>query len=136
MRQKMWVYSPLKPKVMNVVKAELETKAAKLINTTLKPEHVKPPPKNAKWNYIVDMYTKWHGSYFYFCAKYACPAPNAMSPYFETGFARLEYSGGVGGQSRFNLSYMRHTGKWWEIRHGLSLEQCLAEIREGGLFHP
>jgi hypothetical protein len=34
------------------------------------------------------------------------------------------------------MSYMRHTGRWWEIGHGLSLEQCLAEVREGGLFQP
>jgi hypothetical protein len=136
MRQKTWVYSPPKPKVPDAVKAELEAKATELVNTVLKPEHVKPPPKNAKWNYIVDLYTKWHRNYFYFCAKYACPGPNALSPFFDTGFARLEYAGGVGRQSRFNLSYMRHTGRWWKIRHGLSLEQCLAEIRDGGLFHP
>jgi hypothetical protein len=93
MRQKMWVYSPPKLKVPDSVKAELGKKATELINTVLKPEHVKPPPKNAKWNYIVDIYTKWHRNYFYFCAKYACPGPNALSPYFETGFARLEYAG-------------------------------------------
>ena len=136
MRQKTWVYSPPKPKVPDAVKVGVETKAMALVNDILKPEHVKPPSKNAKWNYIVDIYTKWHRNYFYFCAKYACPGPNALSPFFDTGFARLEYAGGVGQQSRFNLSYMRHTGRWWEIRHGLSLEQCLAEIREDGLFHP
>jgi hypothetical protein len=63
----------------------------------LKPEHIKPPPKNAKWNHIVDLYTKWHRKYFYFCAEYACPGPSAMSPYFEMGFARLKYTGGIGG---------------------------------------
>jgi len=136
MRQKIWVYSQPKPKVPDAVKVGVETKAMALVKDTLKPEHVKPPPKNAKWNYIVDLYTKWHRNYFYFCAKYACPGPNAMSPYFETGFARLEYSGSVGRQSRFNLSYMRHTGRWLEIRCGLLLEQCLAEIGGGGLFHP
>jgi len=135
-RTKTWVYSPPKPKVPDAVKVELKTKATELIDAVLKPEHVKPPPKNAKWNYIVDLYTKWHRNYFYFCAKYACPGPNALSPFFDTGFARLEYSGGVGRQSRFNMSYMRHTGRWWEIGHGLSLEQCLAEVREGGLFQP
>jgi hypothetical protein len=136
MRQKIWVYSPPRPKVPDAVKVELEAKATELINTVLKPEHAKPPPKNPKWNYIVDLYTKWHRNYFYFCAKYACPGPNAMSPFFDTGFARLEYTGRVGRQSWFNLSYMRHTSKWCEILNGLSLEQCLAEIREGGLFHP
>jgi hypothetical protein len=137
MRQKVWVYSPPKPKVPDAVKVGVEIKAIELVDAVLKPEHVvKTPPKNMKWNYIVDIYTKWYRNYFYFCAKYACPGPNALSPFFDTGFARLEYAGGVGQQGRFNLSYMRHTGRWWEIRHGLSLEQCLAEIREGGLFHP
>jgi hypothetical protein len=136
MRTKTWIYSPPKPKVPDAIKVELKIKATELIDTVLKPEHVKPPPKNAKWNYIVDLYTKWHSNYFYFCAKYACPGPNALSPFFDIGFARLEYSGGIGRQSRFNLSYMRHTGKWWEIWHGLSLEQCLAEVRGGGLFNP
>jgi hypothetical protein len=136
MRTKTWIYSPPKPKVPDAVKVELKTKATELIDTVLEPKHVKPPPKNAKLNYIVDLYAKWHGNYFYFCAKYACPAPNALSPFFEIRFARLEFSCSVGRQSRFDLSYMRHTGKWWEIRHGLSLERCLSEVREGGLFHP
>jgi hypothetical protein len=136
MRTKTWVYSPPKPKVPDAVKVELKTKVAELIETVLKPEHIKRPPKNAKLNYIVDLYTKWHRNCFYFSAKYACPGPNALSPFFEIGFARMEYSGGIGRQSRFNMSYMRHTGRWWEIRHGLSLDQCLAEIKSGGLFSP
>lgn len=136
MRTKTWIYSPPKPKVPDAVKVELETRATVLVNDILKPEHVKPPPRNTKWNYIADIYTRWHRNYFYFCVKYACPGSNALSPCFETGFARLEYVGGAGRQSRFNMSYMRHTGRWWEILHGLSLEQCLAEVRDGGFFQP
>jgi len=136
MRTKTWVYGPPKLKVPDDVRVRVEIKAMELADTVLKPEHVKPPPKNARWNYIVDLYTKWHRNYFYFCAKYVCPGPNALSPFFDIGFARLEYVGGVGQKSRFNMSYMRHTGRWWEIYHGLLLEQCLAEVREGGLFHP
>ena len=136
MRTKTWVYSPPKLKVPDTVRVEVVSKATGLVNTILKPEHVKPPPKNAKWNYIVDLYSKWHSNYFYFYAKYACPGPNALSPFFDIGFARLEYVSGVGQQSLFNLSYMRHTGKWLEIWHGLSLEECLSEVRGGGLFNP
>ncbi len=58
MRQKTWIYSPPKPKVPDAVKVELEAKATELVITVLKPEYVKPPPKNAKWNYIVDMFYK------------------------------------------------------------------------------
>jgi hypothetical protein len=138
-RQKMWVYSPPKPpkpKVPEAVKVELEIKAAELTNTILKPEHIKPPRKNVQWNYIVDIYTKWHRNCFYFCAKYASPGPNAISPFFDIRFARLEYVGGLGRQSRFNMSYMRHTGQWIEIGHSLSSDQCLTEIKAGGLFSP
>lgn len=96
MRQKTWVYNPPKPKLPDTVKVYVEAKAMALVNDILKPEHVKPPPKNAKWNYIIDLYTKWHRNYFYFCARYACPSPNARSPFFDIGFARLEYAGSMG----------------------------------------
>jgi len=82
MRQKAWVYSPPKPNVPYSLKVEVEAKAMTLVNEILKPEHVKPPLKNAKWNYIFDLYTKWHRNYFYFCAKYACPGPSALSLFF------------------------------------------------------
>jgi hypothetical protein len=65
MRQKMWVYSPPKPKVPDAVKEEVEAKATELVNAFLKPEHTKPPSKNPKWNYLVDLYTKWHRNCFF-----------------------------------------------------------------------
>ena len=138
-RRKMWVYSPprpAKPKVPEAVKTDVEAKATNLVDAVLKPLHIKPPRKNTRWNYIVDLYTKWQRNYFYFYAKYACPGPDALSPFFEIGFARMEYLGGVGRQSRFNMAYMRHTGKWVEIRNNLSLDQCLAEIKDDGPFQP
>jgi hypothetical protein len=134
--KKTWVYRPPKPQVPHSVKAQVETKATELVNSVLKPAHIKSPPKNPRWNYIVDIYTKWRGNCFYFYAKYACPSPRALSPFFDNGFARLEYVGGAGKQSRFNMAYFRHTGKWWEIAHDLSLDECLAEVKEGGLFQP
>ena len=128
-RQKIWVYSPQrqpKPKAPEAVKTDLEVKASELVDSILKPMHVKPPREDEQYNYIVDIYTKWYRSYFYFYAKYHCPGPNAISPFFEEKFARLEYIG----NGRFNLSYMRHTGKWWEIYPELFLEECLAAIRD------
>jgi hypothetical protein len=135
-RQNTWVYSPRqlpKLEVPGGIKAEVNAKAAVLIDTTLKPTHVEPPPENYQFNYIVDIYAKWYRCYFYFCATYACPGPSALSPTFESKFARLEC---VGGQ-RFNLAYMRHTSEWLEIYQDLSLDECLASIKDGGgLFSP
>jgi hypothetical protein len=132
---KRWMYSPAKPDktaVPETLKAEVESKARELIDTVLKPKHVKPPPKAQRWNYIIDIGTKWYRSYFYFVSTYACPGPNALAPTFESKFARLEYVG----PDRFNLSYMRHTDEWWEVHQGLTLDQCLELIRDDGLFQP
>ncbi len=132
---KMWVYSPRKPPkpaVLDTVKAQVEAKAKELIGQVLKPEHVKPPPKDPRWNYLTDITCKWHRSYFYFIGVYACPGPNALSPSFESPFARLEYTAG----GTFNLAYMRHTGKWWEVETGLTAGQCLERVRDGGIFQP
>ena len=133
--RKMWVFSlpkQSKPKVPDAVKTNVEAKANDLIETVLKPNHIKPPSGDERFNYIVDIYSKWYRSYFYFCAKYACPGPNAISPFFETKFARLEYVD----NECFNLSYMRHTGQWWEIYTELSLDESLDAIRDEPHFLP
>jgi hypothetical protein len=70
-RQKGWVYSPAKPaapKVPDTVKQAVQAKADALIETILKPQHVKPPAEDQQFNYIVDIYGKWYQHYFYFCA--------------------------------------------------------------------
>jgi hypothetical protein len=127
-KQKVWTFCPQKaPKrsVLEDVKLEVETKAKELVGSFLKPEYIKSPPKDLLFNYIVDIYTKWYRSSFYFCATYACPSPHAIAPSFETKFARMEYAG----DGLFNLSYMRNTRKWFEIFQGLSVDECLAIIK-------
>ncbi len=133
--QRRWVYSPQKPSVSQVpasIKAEVQRKAEQFIEETLKPRHLKPPPADTQFNYIVDIYAKWYRHYFYFCAKYCVSGPNALAPDFEAKFARLEYTG----KDRFDLSFMRYTEEWIEVYPDLSLEQCLKAIREDPMFQP
>lgn len=135
-RRKMWVHSPpraQKPELPGAIKAALEEKAADLVERVLKPKSIKPPPENGFLNYLVDIYTKWYRNYLYFCAKYCSPAPNALSPYFELKFARMEY---VGPGGRFNLSFMRHTGQWVEIYRGIPLDECLRALEHDPWFQP
>lgn len=132
-RQKMWVYSskkPPRPKVPENIKEEVETKAKELIESFLKPEHIQPPPEDMQFNYIVDIYTKWYRSFFYFCAKYASPGPYSISPFFEMKFARMGYFG----DGLFDLSYMRHTKQWFELFQDLSVDECLETIRDDPHF--
>ncbi len=133
--KKMWVYSPPKPPKPKVPESEkqlISEKCNELIETELKPKHIKPASTDNDWNYLVDIFGKWYGNYFYFCSTYNCPSPRAISPSFETKFARLEYVG----KDSFNIAYMRHTGKWWEIFQGLTLGQCLEEMKTNVILHP
>ncbi len=134
-QRKIWASNPpkrTKPKVPELLKSALKEKADEVIENTLKPKHIKPPPPDNDFNYLVDIYSKWYRNYFYFCAKYNCPSPNAISPSFETKFARMEYIG----NERFNLSYMRHTQQWWEIYQDLSMLECIQLILEEPHFIP
>jgi hypothetical protein len=65
---KMWMYVPAKPpkqKVPEDLKAEVTAQAEVLIEEW-KPQFIKEPPKGHQFNYIVDLYTKWFRSYFYY----------------------------------------------------------------------
>jgi len=128
-----WVYSPgPASRIPDSVKNKITAKADEIVETMFKPRYIKPPPKKPRFNYIVDIYTKWHKNCLYFCAKFACPGPNALSPFFEDSFTRLAYMA----NGRFNLSYMRHTGRWCEVFTDLSMEEAFASIRDDALFHP
>lgn len=132
---KMWIYRPPKPptpKVPADLKAEIQQRAEQLVETTLKPRHIKPPPEDCRFNYIVDIYTKWYRHYCYFCSKYCVAGPNALYPDFEVKFARLEYMG----DHRFNLAFLRHTGEWCTVHSSRSLDECLAAIQDDPFFSP
>jgi hypothetical protein len=134
-RKKTWMrVSPrrVSPQVPDAVKRVLKEEADDIIANVLKPEHIKPPPIDNDFNYLVDIDAKWHRHYFYFCARYNCPSPNAIAPSFETKFARLEYIGA----KKFNLSYMRHTEQWFELYQELPMRECLRLIAEDPHFMP
>jgi hypothetical protein len=118
--------------VPEAVKMAVTTKSNELIETVLKPQHIQPPPDNPQFNYIVDIYGKWYQRYFYICATYHVPGPNAAVSSFEAKFARMEYAG----NNRFHLSFMRHTGQWIELYTDLPLDECLMSVRDEPFFFP
>ena len=121
-----------KPTVPDSIKSMLKEKANKLIGDVIKPQYVESAPTTHDFNYIADINSKWSRNYFYFCATYNCPSPNAISPSFETKFARMEYVA----NNKFNLAYMRHTEKWFEVFQDLSMDDCLKLIEEDPTFLP
>jgi hypothetical protein len=121
-------------KVPETLKAELSERGKQLIESKFKPHRLKidESAEEHGFNYVVDIYTKWWRNYFYFCCKYRCPSPRAITEYFEACFTRMEYVG----NGRFNLAYMRHTEQWCPVFSGLTLEEALETIEEQVIFWP
>lgn len=132
---KAWMFEPAKrakSAMPGTLKDEVETKAGELIEKSLKPRHVKPPPEGSQFNYVTDITTKWIGSTCYFISIYACPGPNAIAPTFEEKFARMEYIA----DAKFTLSFMRHTGRWVQLYASVSVDECLKAVQDDPWFMP
>lgn len=131
-----WEISPSKKKpttpLPDSLKAEVQAKANALIEDVLKPKYVLPPPKDGQFNSIIDIGARWYRNSFYFSSTYACPGPNALSPTFESKFAKMEYLGG----GRFALYFMRHTGAWVGLYDALSVDESLNAIQDDPWFVP
>ncbi|HET7117697.1 MAG TPA: hypothetical protein VFI29_14475 [Hanamia sp.] len=111
-------------------KIEIENLCQPLIERFKKIHINKNPGK--EYNYLIDIYIKWRGNYIYFLAKYRTGKNAMVEQEFDEGFVRLEY---VKNDS-FNLSYFRHTGKWFTVANSLSLKNCLEMIEQIPTFHP
>jgi hypothetical protein len=64
------------------------------------------------------------------CA-YACPGPNALSPFFERPFARLGY---FGVRDCYNLWARRHNDQWLVLAEDLTLPAAFEEMRTNPWF--
>jgi len=91
-----------------------------------------PINPNKEFNYLVDIYVKWHQGNLYFCEKYKSESQNTIVGEFEEKFVRLN----MANKDNFDISYMRHTGKWSSIAFGLTLNECLEMIENTSTLHP
>lgn len=98
---------------------------------TFKKQYI-PKNPNKKFNYLVDIYSKWYQKYFYLCEKYKSEHPQRIKDEFEIKSVRLKYTG----KDQFEFSYFRHTGQWHLISVGLTLEECKEMILSNPVFQP
>jgi hypothetical protein len=88
---------------------------------------------NKEFNYLIDIYSKWHGNYFYFCEKYKSERENRIVDEFEVKFLRLKFIE----KNLFELSYFRHTGQWQTVvPFGMTCQDCKEMILSNPVFHP
>jgi hypothetical protein len=129
-----WVAStprkPAPPPVPEALKLRLKQAADRLVAEVLAPRYVKQGPEHPGYNYVVEVFTRWYRSWFYFCANWKASSPHARPDGFETRFARLEYAGG----DCFDLAFMRYTGEWITVYRSVDADAALALVRDDAYF--
>ena len=110
-----------------------QAKADELIETQLKPRYIEPPPEDQDWNYIIDIWARWHRSFFQ--SRLDLRQPRPERPVADLRIARSP-GWSTSATASSSLAYMRHTGKWWEVYRGLTADECLERVRDEGLFRP
>ena len=101
------------------------------IEQVLKPRFL-PEICPTRFNYPIEIFGKWHGGKYRFIQRFRSDREDALEPEFDSPFARLEYVS----RDRFDLSYFRHTGRWWTVYRGVSLAEALSLLETEGIFHP
>ena len=117
-------------KLSDYEKIKIESQCQPLIEK-LKSRYISKNPDKES-NFLIDIYIKWYRNYLYFCGKYKSESPIRIVDEFEDKFVRLK----IIKRDKFDISYMRHTGKWNLIVCNLTLTECLETIEDTPTFHP
>lgn len=114
-----------------IEKAAITATCQAFIDTVLKPRFL-PVITPTPFNYPVDIQGKWHGSKYPFLQCYRSGFTENLGEEFDAPFARIDWIV----RDRFDVQWHRHTGQWFHIHQGLSLEAALNAIRNQRIASP
>lgn len=132
-KQKYWVFSTVKSSKVKPTESEKQSITEyfqPMIEDFKKRFILKNPDK--KYNYLIDIYSKWYQNFFYLCEKYKSEFPDRIYDESEAKFVRLRYTG----KNLFEFSYFRHTGEWHSVADDLTLDDCKEMILSNPNFQP
>ncbi len=98
--------SGLRPAAPNGTEKQLIVTACEAFIRDVLKPRFLPQIRPTEWNYVVDIRGAWA--------------------------ARLDRMG----PNRFDIYWMRHTGKWWRLYTGVTLVEALRILETDGILHP
>lgn len=101
------------------------------IRDTLKPRFL-PEIRPTERNYVIDIHGVWAGGRYRFIQRYRSGHTHNCGAEFDAPFARIDRLG----RDRFDIYWMRHTGKWWRLHVGVSLVEALRILETDEVLHP
>ncbi len=112
-------------------KAAITAACQTFIDSVLKPRFL-PVVTPTQFNYPIEIRGKWHGSKYRFLQRYRFGFADNLGEEFDAPIARID---GIG-RDRFDVQWYRHTGQWFGVHQGLSLEAILNAIETAAFLHP
>jgi hypothetical protein len=132
MKAKGWVYVAPRPAPPNEAeKRRIVAACDAFIRDVLKPRFL-PKITPVKWNYPIDIHGVWAAGRYRFMQRYRSGHKDNLGEEFDAPFTRIVRVG----PDRFDIDWMRHTGKWWRLYSGVTLAEAFKIIEEDGHLHP
>lgn len=101
------------------------------IHDVLKPRFL-PRIRPTEFNYVIDIHGAWSAGRYRFIRRYRSGMPDNAGAEFDAPFARIDHMGA----GRFDIHWMRHTGKWWRLHSGVTLAEALHLLETDETLHP
>lgn len=112
-------------------KREIVAACEAFIRDVLKPRFL-PEIRPTQWNYAVDIHGAWATGRYRFIQRYRSGWEDNRGEEFDAPFARIDRVG----RDRFDIYWMRHTGKWWRVHVGVTLAKALRILETDEVLHP
>ena len=101
------------------------------IRDVLKPRFLREiRPTN--FNYVIDIHGAWAGGRYRFMQRYRSGMDHNRGDEFDAPFARIDRVG----RNRFDIQWMRHTGRWWRLYSGVTLAEALRLLETDEILYP
>jgi hypothetical protein len=101
------------------------------IRDVLKPRFL-PEIRPTQWNYVIDIHGAWAAWRYRFMQRYRSGMEHNRGEEFDAPFARVVRVG----KDRFDIDWMRHTGRWWRLHKGVTLAEALRILETDSHLHP
>jgi hypothetical protein len=134
MAKREWRWVRVKP-LDAAAKAAIGARCERFIAETLRPRflpHIRPTP----FNYPIDLFGRWRGSQYSFVTRYRSGYPDNEGEEFDSAFTRLDHLEEAIGDTRFDVMWHRHTGRWHRLFASVTLDEALALIEREELLWP
>jgi hypothetical protein len=133
-RAKQWVRTiraARPPMVDEAEKRAIIAACEAFIANILKPRFM-PRITPTQWNYVIDIHGAWAAGRYRFMQRYRSGMEDNCGEEFDAPFARIDRMG----PDRFDIHWMRHTGKWWKLYSDVTLAEALHILETDGTLHP